>query len=116
MIIAAVSDLIFRTSITKTAQASSAPLTVVRTAAEFIRAAAEHAPRLVIVDLNLTGADPLELIHSAVGLAPRPRIVAYVSHVQVALAQAAESAGADQVLPRSAFVKLLPTLFSPDAP
>jgi hypothetical protein len=43
-------------------------------------------------------------------------VVAYVSHVNQDLADAARLAGADEVLPRSRFVQVLPDLLSAAAP
>jgi DNA-binding NarL/FixJ family response regulator len=62
-------------------------------------------PTLVIIDLNSTKADAVSTIAS---LKADPdlagiRAIAFASHVHADLIAAARNAGADQVLPRSAF-------------
>lgn len=69
---------------------------------------------LLIVDLD--AEDALEAIALAAGASPRPRIVAFVSHVRAELASEARRAGADEVMARSAFVTRLPALVAPSAP
>jgi DNA-binding NarL/FixJ family response regulator len=61
---------------------------------------------LLIVDLDAE-RDPVEAIRTAAAVAPRPRIVAFVSHVRADLVAAARAAGADEVMARSAFVQRL---------
>ncbi len=112
-------DLIFSTKITGTAKALGRAFMVARTlprlqellAAAADPAVADGAP-LLIVDLNASGIDPIEAIKIAKAQAVSPRVIAFLSHVQVELAAAAKAAGADQVLPRSAFTAQLPTLIA----
>lgn len=66
-------------------------------------------PSLVIIDLNSDRLDPLETIgffKSSEELSAIP-IVSFVSHVQTDLIRAAQAAGCDYVLPRSAFTQML---------
>lgn len=68
-----------------------------------------NAPSLVIIDLNSDRLDPLETIgffKSSAELSAIP-IVSFVSHVQTDLIRAAQAAGCDYVLPRSAFTLML---------
>lgn len=68
-----------------------------------------HPPSLVIIDLNSDRLDPLETIQfckSRAELSAAP-IVSFVSHVQTELIRAAQAAGCDYVLPRSAFTQML---------
>ncbi|HVX85218.1 MAG TPA: response regulator [Phycisphaerae bacterium] len=115
--IALVTDLIFSTKITGTAKALSTPLVVARSL-DTLKSRLDESPPspLVIIDLNAANLDPIAAIHLAKSHPTAPRIVAYLSHVQTDLAAAAKSAGADQVLPRSAFVTQLPTLLQQIAP
>lgn len=122
--IALVSDLIFATKIKSTADGLGVPLSVVR-GVQALREAAGGAS-MAIIDLNVDGADPIEAIRcckspgeaadrqaAAAGSADaalRPVVVAFASHVQKDLIQAAEQAGADVVLPRSRFSVELPDL------
>lgn len=112
-IFAYVTDLLFSTKITSTGQALGVPVTVARgvdTLVEKLGAASgDDSAALVIVDLNSSG-DPVEAIRRLKALAPAPRVIAFLSHVQVELATAARNAGADEVMARSAFSMNLPTI------
>ena len=73
-----------------------------------------NPPSLVIIDLNSDRLDPLETIaylKSSVELSAVP-IVSFVSHVQTDLIRAAQAAGCDYVLPRSAFTQMLVEIVS----
>ena len=65
---------------------------------------------LLIVDLNITGADALEAIRLAKARPVPVRVVAFLSHVQVELAATAREAGADEVMARSGFSARLPEI------
>lgn len=68
-----------------------------------------NPPSLVIIDLNSDRLDPLETIaflKSNAQLSAVP-IVSFVSHVQTDLIRAAQAAGCDYVLPRSAFTQMI---------
>lgn len=73
-----------------------------------------NPPALVIIDLNSDRLDPLQAIgflKSSVEAGTVP-IVGFVSHVQTELIRAAQAAGCDVVLPRSAFTQMLPQLIA----
>lgn len=108
--IAYVTDLIFSTKITSTAQALGAKVRVVRNPDTLRVRLAESPAAAVIIDLNADG-DPIEAVRATREVEPPPHTIAYLSHVQTELAEAAREAGADEVLPRSAFVERLPGLF-----
>jgi len=75
-------------------------------------AEARTRPRAMIVDLNITSLQPLDLITELkkdVQTTDIP-VVGYVSHVQTELIRAAQSSGFDRVMARSAFSKELPAL------
>ena len=112
-IIAVVSDLIFSTKITGTGKALGRPVMVARTIErlrEHLAASEKSDGKLVIVDLNVTGPDPMAAIREA--KADGAQVIAYLSHVQAELAAAAKQAGADQVMARSAFTDRLPQILS----
>ena len=71
----------------------------------------EPRPRLVIVDLNAR-AQPVEAIRKVREAAPEVRVVAFLSHVQRDLAEAARSAGCEEVMPRSMFTQRLAEILS----
>jgi DNA-binding NarL/FixJ family response regulator len=106
---ALVTDLFFVTKIKGTADAVGAPLTLARTTEQLLHAIGAGA-RLAIIDLNATGVDPVDAIRRCKALPDPPRVLAYLSHVQRELAEAAQAAGADEVLPRSKFSADLPAL------
>ena len=109
-------DLIFSTKITGTAKALKQTYGVARTSerlGELLDGSAGNAvvPTLII-DLNSAGIDPIAMIFEAKAHAARPRVVAFLSHVDVELAEAARMAGADRVMARSGFVNELPAIIA----
>jgi CheY-like chemotaxis protein len=104
-----VTDLIFSTKIVSTARVLNVPMTAVRSLETLGQRLTEN-PTLILIDLNVTALDPLAAIRQIKAAPNPPRIVAFLSHVQVDLAVAARQAGADEVLPRSAFSNNLPAI------
>ena len=104
-ILAFVDDLFFVGKLEGTAKQAGVRLRTLRAAdfnPESLRA---EKPALVILDLNTTSADAIELVHRLKAdpeLAGVP-VVGFFSHVQVELQRAAREAGCDEVLPRSKF-------------
>ena len=98
-------DLIFSSKITATAQAHGLRVTVARTLEAFEACLAEQ-PTAVILELDHSPFDVAALIAK---MSPRPRIIAYGSHVNVERLKAARAAGCDAVMPRSQFVEKLET-------
>ena len=83
---------------------------------EQLEALIANPPALVIVDLNSDRIDPFEAIRffkSRSELSSAP-VVSFVSHVQTDLIRAAQAAGCDFVLPRSAFTQMLVEIVSGD--
>jgi DNA-binding NarL/FixJ family response regulator len=116
MVLAAVDDLLFRSKIRTTAKQAGVDLTLVRSAAEVPDEARAKAPSLVIFDLNTDKGDPVSTI-AAMKRDPALagiRTLAFVSHVQTGLIQAARAAGADEVMPRSAFASQLADILLSD--
>ncbi len=103
-------DLIFSTKITGTAKSLGVPFAVVRTLEKLREQLAAHPIATFIVDLNADRVNAIEAVRVAKAHAPSPRVVAFLSHVQVELAQEAGNAGADEVLARSGFVAQLPAI------
>ena len=107
---AIVTDLIFSTKIVAEARAQQRHVRVLRSysvLSEFLRTT---PPDLLIVDMNCGGINPISAITLARNAKPDCQIVAYLSHTQRELTQQAIQAGAGQVVPRSEFVALLPSL------
>ena len=105
MVLCAVDDLLFSSKIRATAKQAGVELTFARAPADILQQAREKRPALVIFDLNSGKTDPINTI-SALKADPELaglRAIGFASHVHTDLIAAARQAGADQVLPRSAF-------------
>ena len=111
MILAIVGDLIFASKIGQTAKLAGIPVDFANAEEKAMDFAAQQ-PRLIIVDLNFNTINPLSLIGK---LKQHPglhhtTILGFLSHVQADLKLAAQNAGCDLVLPRSAFSQNLPDI------
>jgi len=73
---------------------------------------ARHQPAVIIVDLNATSFDALDVITELKGAEATSKIplLGFVSHVQADLKQAAQQKGCDTVIARSAFSQNLHTI------
>ncbi len=107
---AVVTDLIFSTKIIAEARARKRTVKVLRSFSAMEKYLLSTPPDMLIVDLNCGGINGVSAIALAKQTVPPCKVLAYFSHVQAELAQQAGAAGADQVVPRSQFVKLLPDL------
>lgn len=110
-ILALVGDLMFTVKITEAAKRNGMQVEYVKTDEEFLEKV-KQKPRLVIMDLNIHTAQPVELIQTLKGNAETKQVsvLGYVSHIQGDLKLKAQDAGADLVLARSAFTQNLPQL------
>jgi len=113
---ALVPDLFFMTKIGTTASNLGVVVEELRPN-RAITACRNVPPDLLLVDLESAG-DPLEVIRvlKANDETRGIRIVAFHSHVDRALGDHARAAGADHVLPRSAFAIKLPGILNGEAP
>ncbi len=112
MILCAVDDLMFTSKLRAAATHAGASLKFVRSPEALLSEARETRPALIILDLNADRLHPLDMLTS---LRADPdlaaiRTVAFVAHTHVDRISAARDAGADEVMPRSAFVTRLPEL------
>jgi len=109
--IAVFADLMFGARIRAAADAIGAA-TVLSTRPDRIVEAVAAGAGAVFVDLDTRSADPVALIATLRrGADTRAaRVVAFASHVRTDLIEAARTAGADRVLARGAFARLLPEL------
>ena len=78
---------------------------------EQLFASAAHTD-LVILDLDARWLDAPAAIRQIAQATPRVPIVAFVAHVRADAIQTARDAGADRVLARSAFVRMLPDILA----
>ena len=100
-----VRDLIFATKIRGTAEALGTPVRMLRDPALL----SQHDGTLLIVDLNLPAVISAAAEWQSQG---DRKVVGFVSHVDAETIAAARTAGLTQVLPRSRFVEILPSLFT----
>ena len=110
-IVAVVEDIFFLAKIQQTARQLG--VTVESVAPDALRERlADSAPCAILLDLNHRSGKAiavLESIRDNPATRPIP-IVAFLSHVQTELAQAARAAGCGRVMARSAFSQQLPGL------
>lgn len=108
-VLAAVDDLFFLIQVKDAAKRTGFGLKNGQTPGAILDLAAK-TPALIVVDLHSQKLDPLQTIRqlkSPDSPAAKVPLLAYLSHVQVELGQAAREAGADIVVPRSAFLRTL---------
>jgi DNA-binding NarL/FixJ family response regulator len=114
MVLVAVDDLLFSSKIRATAKQAGIDLTFARSPEAILEQARTLQPALVIFDLNSGKTDPVATIaalKSDPALAAI-RTIGFASHVNTELIAAARAAGADQVVPRSAFAGNLAEILS----
>ena len=113
-VLAAVEDLLFRSKISETAQAAGVEVAFPRNPGKLLGALRESPPDLLILDLNSSRFEPLELLRTVNSDDALREVstVGFLSHVQGDLALAAREAGCDRVMARSAFVENLPRIIS----
>jgi DNA-binding NarL/FixJ family response regulator len=104
-ILAAVDDFLFRSKIRATAKHVNVDVRFAQTADEILAQARELRPTLVIFDLNSQKMDAVATIAALKADAETSalRAIGFASHVHTDLIASARNAGADDVLPRSAF-------------
>ena len=111
-VLAAVDDLFFASKIRGTAEQLNVTVEFAKKAGTLFDLAKAETPDLIILDLNSERLDALDLaknIKADEHLGGVP-LVGFLSHVQTDLMRAAQDAGVDQVMPRSAFTKFLPAI------
>src|SRR5687767_1599204 len=114
-IVAAVDDMLFMSKIRATAESLNVTIRFVRNIDTLFSVAAESRPALIIVDLHTQKLDPSELarrLKSDETLSTVP-LLGFYSHVETELRDQAQSAGLDQVMPRSAFSANLAQILEP---
>jgi PleD family two-component response regulator len=111
-VLAVVSDLFFSVKITDAAKRAGLACEFVKDRADVLEKA-KSKPSLIIFDLNFDAVEPLELIANLKGSGDTRGIslIGYLSHIQGELKQAAQVAGCDMVLARSAFSQNMPQIF-----
>ncbi len=108
-VLVAVDDLLFSSKIRATAKQAGVDVVFARSPEDILAQARALKPSLAIFDLNSGKTDPVATIAALKSDAATSGIHAlgFASHVHVELIAAAKQAGADDVLPRSAFAAKL---------
>jgi CheY-like chemotaxis protein len=102
-------DLMFASRITGEARALGLLVRPVRTLEHLFGLVRQEEPSCVLLDLAFPGLELSDFFRQLSEACPSlPRVVAYGSHVDTQLLQAARAAGCDPVLPRSKFIEELP--------
>lgn len=104
-ILAVVDDLLFTVKINDAAKRAGLSVEFVKSEQDVIEKVSQEKPLLIILDLNNTSVEPLQLITKLKGDGDLKQIslIGYLSHVQGELKQKAQEAGANIVMARSAF-------------
>jgi CheY-like chemotaxis protein len=112
-VLAVVNDIFFSAKISEAAKRAGVTLQYVMTEKDLFDKARAN-PALIVFDLNFDAVQPIELIKKLKADAALKQIslLGYLSHVQEDRKRAAQEAGCDEVLPRSAFSMHLPEIFS----
>ena len=110
-VVAIVSDLMFMVKIQEAAKAAGVEAIFVKSKEDALARARDN-PAVIILDLNNSGVEPLDMITRLKSDEQTSTIdlLGYVSHVQTDLKQAAQERGCDMVIARSAFSQNLPTI------
>lgn len=114
MILIVVDDLMFRSKISTAAKGVGATIAAATTADAAIARARAVKPSLIILDLDGSRTQPLDVLRQLKGdpdLAAIPTL-GFVSHVHVDTIREARSLGIDEVLARSAFSATLPDILA----
>lgn len=111
-VVAAVEDLLFKSKILETANSLEIETTFPRSPKKLLDALRDSPPDLLVLDLNSSRFEPLELLRTIKSDPELENIptVGFLSHVQMDLALSARESGCEKVVARSAFTKNLPEI------
>ena len=112
-VIALVKDLFFLANIGETAKQVGAKIRFADSTEDLI-SCIQSKPRLIVLDLNADGIDPVLTIKSlkeTTASVDLP-IIGFIQHEMSTLIDSALQAGCDQVLSRNAFTKHLPKILT----
>lgn len=109
-VLALVTDLLFQSKIEVAAHNVDVDVHVTRDPEQLLSLIGQA--RAVIVDLSVDATDAVELVQTIKQRQPEMMVVGFLPHVQTDRRKAALAAGADEVMPRSAFASRLPDLLT----
>ncbi len=111
-VVGVVSDLMFGSKITGTAQAVGVDAATVSTIEALGTALDGGQVRLVMVDMSLPGDLAPAALRRCADHPSTPTTIAFYAHVQTDLKAAAAQAGADQIMTNGQFAQQLPQLIT----
>jgi DNA-binding NtrC family response regulator len=110
-VLAFIDDIFFQAKLMETAKRVGVEVRACTTADALDAEIARSVPGLVVVDLN-AGADPIKALERMQASGAGIPLIAFLSHVQVDLAERARAAGCREVMPRSKFTQNLATILA----
>ena len=110
-VVAFVDDLFFQAKILETAKQIGVDVHMCSAPDALDAEIARALPNLVVVDLNARSS-PLEAIARVRANGREIPLVAFLSHVQLDLAESARAAGCRDVMPRSKFTQNMATILA----
>jgi CheY-like chemotaxis protein len=110
-VVALIDDIFFQAKLLETAKQVGVEVRTCTTADALDAEIAKTTPRLIVVDLNARSG-PFEALERLQASGAKIPLVAFLSHVQVDLAERARSAGCTDVMPRSKFTLNLATILA----
>ena len=104
-----IDDIFFQAKLHETAKLTGTTLETVTSGEQLVKSAAASPAALLIVDLNARkgAVEAIEQIGKSAEPSNPRRIIAFLSHVQMDLAERARAAGCREVMPRSKFTQNL---------
>src|SRR5262245_220271 len=105
-VIAAITDLFFRTKALETAESLAVTLDIARDADERLKQVRAEKPRLVLMDLQAAALQPLDTLVALDGIP----VVGFLAHEEVELRDQALAAGCGEVLTKGQFSASLPSI------
>jgi len=104
-----IDDLFFQAKLQQTAKLTGVTVETVATGEQLVKSAAASPAALIIVDLNARhgAVEAVETLGKSGEQGNPRRVIAFLSHVQVDLAERARKAGCQEVMPRSMFTQNL---------
>jgi DNA-binding NtrC family response regulator len=110
-VVALVDDVFFQAKLLETAKQVGVEFRACATPDALDAEIARSTPRLVVVDLNAR-AEPFIALERLCASDSKIPLIAFLSHVQVDLAERARAAGCREVMPRSKFTQNLATILA----
>ena len=111
-VLAVIDDLLFRAKLEAAAAHADVHLEIVTGASAAAGVRLNPSCTLLIVDLTLSSADPVAVVHALRRAAPGVPILGYAPHAQADRKAQATAAGCAWVWPRSLFVQRLPEVLA----